>query len=214
MFKKELVELRKQIGKLVGNFAEVVTPEGETLIYKGDSLVVYDAIYEYDDKGVMVPAEDGSYTLEDGSVVITMDGYVQSITKIASGEVAPVVPLTEDVAPVDTQVALADVPVPVSGDTAPVVPVSGDTAPVAPVSGETLPMAADPMVVELINGLMEKITELSDLINGVNTQMTEMEAKVETISKFTKVEPLKEKPEVNDKVSTKLSYTERILNAR
>lgn len=209
MFKKELVELRKQIGKLVGKFAEVVTPEGKTLIYKGDTLVVFDAIYEFDDKGVMIPLEDGSYTLEDGSVVITMDGFVQSITKPASAEVAPVeVPMTEEVPAVE----LADVPVPVSGETAPAeAPVSGETA---PVSGETLPMEADPMMVELVNGLMEKITELAGLINGVTTQVTEMEAKVNTIGKFTKVEPLKEKPEVNDKASAKLSYTDRILNAR
>lgn len=209
MFKKELVELRKQIGKLVGKFAEVVTPEGKTLVYKGDVLVVFDAVYEFDDKGVMIPLQDGSYTLEDGSVITAIDGYVKSVTKPASAEVTPEVPLAE-VTPEVAPVALADVPVPVSGETAPVVepvvePVSGDTK-------ET--MEADPMMVELVNGLMEKITELAGLINGVTTQVTEMEAKVETIGKFTKVEPLKEKPEVNDKVSTKLAYTDRILNAR
>lgn len=193
MFKTQLIELRKQIGKLVGQFAEQVTKDGKTLVYNTEVLAVEDAIYQYDDKGVMVPAEDGTYVLEDGTEVTVVNGIVTAIKP--STEEVP----TEEV-PAEE---MAEIPAPVVEEVTPEVTIEDEVS-----------TPEQDQMVELITGLMTKITELTDIINGMQTNMSALETRVGVIGKFTKAEKITEMPELNDGVDkTKLTRAERILRA-
>lgn len=60
------------------HFASLVTDKAD-LIYDGDLEVGTDVLVERD--GEFVPAEDGDYTVEDGTVITIKDGKVENIEK-------------------------------------------------------------------------------------------------------------------------------------
>lgn len=69
-------------------FGEVVTDNG-TLYYEGEEdLKAGDAVYTKNEDGENEPAADGSYTTEDGKVIVVVDGTVTEI-KDPDAEVAP-----------------------------------------------------------------------------------------------------------------------------
>jgi len=77
--KNELIEIRKRLGKLLFNFAEVTTDEGLVLVYDGE-LAEGLEIFVYNEEGEKMPAPNGDYKMEGITITIT-DGKITKIEK-------------------------------------------------------------------------------------------------------------------------------------
>jgi regulator of replication initiation timing len=71
------IELRKQFGKFIANFS-VVEDGDKTFIYDAESIHEGLEINTYNEKGDVVPLEDGEYTI-DGVKVVVKDGKVNQM---------------------------------------------------------------------------------------------------------------------------------------
>lgn len=93
--KKEFIELRKQLGKLLFKFSEQVAKDGSVLLFEGDQPVEGGTVNTYAADGSTVPATDGEYVLENEDTIVVKDGIVMSITPKAIEEAMAVEPVEE-----------------------------------------------------------------------------------------------------------------------
>lgn len=71
------VEMKKQLGKFIANFS-VTEEDGKEYIFDGDTIHEGLTIQTYDDKGDIVPLQDGEYTIK-GVKCVVADGLVSSL---------------------------------------------------------------------------------------------------------------------------------------
>lgn len=76
------VEIKKQLGKFIANFS-VSEEDGKEYIFDGETIHEGLAVSTYDDKGDVVPLEDGEYTIQ-GVKVKMLEGKVSEL--VADGE--------------------------------------------------------------------------------------------------------------------------------
>lgn len=165
--KNQFIELRKQIGRLLFKFSEVTLPNGETLIFEGDQPVEGGTVNTYAADGNTVPANDGSYVLENGDTIDVKDGVVTMITP----------------KPVETPMAV--------DPNAPEVP---EVEVPEPQDTEVLVMVQS--LIETVAGFEERLSAMEELMNGMNMTVTKMSAHIPvdeikkeiTLSKMEKTE--------------------------
>ena len=147
--KNQLIELRKQIGRLLFKFTEVTLPNGVTLIFEGDQPVEGGTVNTYAADGSTVPATDGEYILENEDTIEVKDGVVMSITPkavetpMAVDPNAPVVPEVETPEPQDTEV---------------------------------LTMVQS--LIEAVASFEERLSAMEEIMNGMNMTVTKMSAHI------------------------------------
>lgn len=105
----KFTQIRLALSKLIASFSEVHTDKGVLTNPEDGELVEGTELYTEKD-GEFIPAEDGEYSLEDGTTFVVVSGRVESITKPEKeeekfsevpAEPAPVVePVKEEPAPV------------------------------------------------------------------------------------------------------------------
>lgn len=77
--KEKMSKLFKTIRKAFVSFAEVKTDKG-VLSYAGEEdIKIGDEVFVENEEGEVVPAADGDYTVEDGTVIVVVDGKVAEI---------------------------------------------------------------------------------------------------------------------------------------
>ena len=76
------VEIKKQLGKFIANFS-VTEEDGKEYIFDGESIHEGLSVSTYDEKGDVVPLEDGEYTIQ-GVRVKMLEGKVSEL--VADGE--------------------------------------------------------------------------------------------------------------------------------
>lgn len=67
------IEFKKQLGKFIANFSNVVEQDGKSYIY--DDLNDGSVVSTYDEKGDVVPLETGSYKIGESEIYV-VDGKV------------------------------------------------------------------------------------------------------------------------------------------
>lgn len=72
------VEIKKQLGKFIANFS-VSEEDGKEYIFDGETIHEGLAVSTYDDKGDVVPLEDGEYTIK-GVKVKMVEGKVAEVS--------------------------------------------------------------------------------------------------------------------------------------
>ena len=71
------VEIKKQLGKFIANFS-VTEEDGKEYIFDGESIHEGLSVSTYDEKGDVVPLEDGEYTIQ-GVRVKMLEGKVSEL---------------------------------------------------------------------------------------------------------------------------------------
>lgn len=71
------VEMKKQLGKFIANFS-VTEEDGKEYIFDGDTIHEGLTIQTYDEKGDIVPLQDGEYTIK-GVKCTVADGLVSAL---------------------------------------------------------------------------------------------------------------------------------------
>ena len=77
--KEDVVPETKETDETYENFLSVVLEDGTNLTVEGDELVV-GAVVTVSNEDSEIPAPDGEYTLEDGTMIAIVDGKIESIT--------------------------------------------------------------------------------------------------------------------------------------
>ena len=67
------IELKKQLGKFIANFSNVVEQDGKSYIY--DDLSEGSVVSTYDEKGDVIPLETGTYKIGESEIYV-VDGKV------------------------------------------------------------------------------------------------------------------------------------------
>lgn len=95
---RRFIDLKKTLGKFIANFS-TVEEDGKTFIFDGDEIREGLAVSTYDDKGDVVPVEDGEYTIK-GVKVDIVNGLVSELPDKDSKPVEGTSEPTEDKDPV------------------------------------------------------------------------------------------------------------------
>jgi hypothetical protein len=74
---RRFIDLKKTLGKFIANFS-TVEEDGKTFIFDGDEIREGLAVSTYDDKGDVIPVEDGEYTIK-GVKVNIVNGLVSEL---------------------------------------------------------------------------------------------------------------------------------------
>lgn len=152
-------------------FTDASLQDGSIIRTDDDMLKVGSKVTLVSQDGTATPVADGSYTLEDGSILVVKSGVIDSITPAAAGTDAP--------APADTTGANPTSDEPASMDAVPT-PVDGITpeqdaeqpAPSAP--------AADSddvsQLIEIIKNLTDRVSALEEKVAGTKMAVEKMSA--------------------------------------
>jgi len=76
--------------------SEVKLKDGSTLVVEGDSAIVGASVLVVTDGG-NVPAPDGEYELEDGSIIVIGSGKIAEVKEAAKEEKKDEVPMASDI---------------------------------------------------------------------------------------------------------------------
>lgn len=96
-----LLKLRLELGKALSGQTEVKTTEGKTLLFDGDQIVEGATINTINDSGAIEAVGSGTFTLEDGRVIVVEDSLVLSIKDkeepVVAEQIPPVEPVLDSV---------------------------------------------------------------------------------------------------------------------
>ena len=62
------------------NMTSVTTTDGDTLSIDAQDATIGAAVYTVDESGLLTPAEDGEYTLNDGRIITVTDGKISNLS--------------------------------------------------------------------------------------------------------------------------------------
>lgn len=82
--KKDLIEIRKTLSRMVFKFAEVTSTEGIIVIFDGDTLSEGQEVFTFDADGARVVLPNGTYTIminDLETVIEVVDGVVATLNQ-------------------------------------------------------------------------------------------------------------------------------------
>lgn len=164
----KFTQIRLALSKLIASFSEVHTDKGVLTNPEDGELVEGTELYTEKD-GEFIPAEDGEYSLEDGTTLIIVSGRVESITN-----------------PVKEEEKFSEVP----ADPAPVVePVKEEPAPIV----EPEPVKEEP--VDAVKELTAVVEALSGKLSEYEKQLAAQQELLTKMSQMSAARPAQEEIE-------------------
>lgn len=78
---EKLMTIKKELGKVLFNFAEASAVDGTVLIYT-DTLEVGVEVFVYDSNNEAIPAPDGKYDVEGMGTIVVAEGKISEIIPV------------------------------------------------------------------------------------------------------------------------------------
>lgn len=173
----KLEMIKAKLAKILCEFA-VIKTDSAVLVYDGEELVAGTAVYVEDENGNRTPAEDKEYVTEDGKVITVVDGKVETILE-PEDEVEPNEEMEEEKLEEEKP-----------EEEKPAEETEGEDAPVEEPAEEEVKMED---VIAKLQGDVEKLYEIvSKILDEINTEKTDVEARLSKIEKMSMAQPAAE----------------------